>query len=126
MTEGGVPAFTREFILADVALDPPRRFNEYSGDLSGRYVEALSVLPPEGGADLDALVRDILGFQRPDGRFGNPDLRYTAAEIGGPHMAQLWGNEDLFRRDRERDRGAPLRGPVALRDRRRHGAPVLR
>jgi len=96
MTEGGVPAFTREFILADVALDPPRRFNEYSGDLSGRYVEALSVLPPEGGADLDALVRDILGFQRPDGRFGNPDLRYTAAEIGGQHMAQLWGNGRLL------------------------------
>lgn len=96
MTGGGVPAFTREFILADVALDPPRRFNEFSGDLSGRYVEALSLLPPEGGPDLHALVRDILGFQRPDGRFGNPDLRYTAADIGGQHMAQLWGNGRLL------------------------------
>jgi hypothetical protein len=93
---GGVPAFTRAFILADVALDPPRRFSEYSGDLSGRYVEALSVRPPEGGAGLDVLVREILGFQRPDGRFGNPDLRYTAAEIGGQHMAQLWGNGRLL------------------------------
>lgn len=96
MTRGGVPAFTREFILADVALDPPRRFNEYSGDLSGRYVEALALLPPEDDADLSALVRDILGHQRPDGRFGNPDLRYTAAEIGGQHMAQLWGNGRLL------------------------------
>ncbi|MCG6926402.1 MAG: glycoside hydrolase family 127 protein [Acidobacteria bacterium] len=96
MTRGGVPAFTREFILADVALDPPRRFNEYSGDLSGRYVEALSLLPPPGGAGLDALVHDILGHQLPDGRFGDPDLRYTAAEIGGQHMAQLWGNGRLL------------------------------
>ena len=96
MTHGGVPAFTREFILADVALEPPRRFNEYSGDLSGRYVEALSLLPPEGGAELDGLVRDILGYQRPDGRFGNPDLRYTSEEIGGLHMAQLWGNGRLL------------------------------
>jgi len=96
LTQGGVPEFTREFILADVALEPPRRFNEYSGDLSGRYVEALSLLPPEGGADLDALVRDILGHQRPDGRFGSPDLRFTAEEIGGQHMAQLWGNGRLL------------------------------
>jgi hypothetical protein len=96
LTRGGVPAFTREFVLADVALDPPRRFNEYSGDLSGRYVEALSLLPPEGGAELAALVQDILGHQRPDGRFGDPDLRYVAAEIGGLHMAQLWGNGRLL------------------------------
>ena len=96
MTRGGVPAFTREFILADVALDPPRRFNEYSGDLSGRYVEALSVLPPGEARDLEALVQDILGHQRPDGRFGDPDLRYTAEEIGGLHMAQLWGNGRLL------------------------------
>jgi hypothetical protein len=95
-THRGVPAFTREFILADVALEPPRRFSEYSGDLSGRYVEALSLLPPEGGGNLDTLVRDILGHQRPDGRFGDPDLRYSAEEIGGRHMAQLWGNGRLL------------------------------
>jgi hypothetical protein len=95
-TGGGVPAFTREFVIADVALEPPRRFNEYSGDLSGRYVEALSLLPPAGGVGLDTLVRDILGHQRPDGRFGDPDLRYSAEEIGGLHMAQLWGNGRLL------------------------------
>jgi DUF1680 family protein len=96
LTAGRVPAFTRDFILADVALDPPRRFNEYSGDLSGRYVEALALLPPDEGSELDALVRDIVTCQRSDGRFGNPDLRYTAAEIGGQHMAQLWGNGRLL------------------------------
>jgi hypothetical protein len=96
LTRGRVPEFTREFVLADVALEPPRRFNEYSGDLSGRYVEALSLLPPDEDADIDGLVHDILGQQRPDGRFGNPDLRYTAAEIGGLHMAQLWGNGRLL------------------------------
>ena len=96
LTRGGVPAFTRDFILADVALEPPRRFNEYSGDLSGRYVEALSVLPVPGDHDLDALVRDILEYQQPDGRFGDPDLRYTADEIDGLHMAQLWGNGRLL------------------------------
>jgi DUF1680 family protein len=96
LSGGRVPAFSREFVLADVALDPPRRFNEYSGDLSGRYVEALALLPPEGGPDLDALVRDIIARQRSDGRYGNPALRYRAEEIGGQHMAQLWGNGRLL------------------------------
>jgi DUF1680 family protein len=92
---GGVPAFSREFVVADVVQDSRRRFSEYSGDLSGRYVEALSV-QPVAGVDLAALVAEIRRSQHADGRFGNPDLRYTAAEIGGLHMAQLWGNGRLL------------------------------
>ena len=61
LARGAVPAFTPEFILADVALEPPRRFNEFSGDLSGRYVEAFSLLPPDDGASLgDELL--VLGL----------------------------------------------------------------
>jgi hypothetical protein len=96
LTEGGLPAYTRDFVLADVTGDAHRRFTEYSGDLSGRYVEALSVLPAAAGTDLAGLVRGIVAHQRADGRFGNPDLRYTADEIGGLHMAQLWGNGRLL------------------------------
>ena len=96
LTRGGRPEYTREMVLADVALDRRRRFWEYSGDLSGRYVEALATLPPEEGPDLAALVRGILEHQRPDGRFGDPALRYTVAEIDTPHMALLWGNGRLL------------------------------
>jgi hypothetical protein len=96
LTEGGLPEYTKEFVLADVTGDARRRFTEYSGDLSGRYVEALSVLPPGGGTDLAGLVGEIVRHQRADGRFGDPDLRYTAEEIGGLHMAQLWGNGRLL------------------------------
>ncbi len=49
LTRGGRPEYTREMVLADVALDRRRRFWEYSGDLSGRYVEALATLPPAMG-----------------------------------------------------------------------------
>jgi len=96
LTRGGLPEFSRDFILADVVQDSRRRFTEYSGDLSGRYVEALSLLPAAGGVDLATLVADIRTHQHEDGRFGNPDLRYTASEIGGLHMAQLWGNGRLL------------------------------
>jgi len=96
LTHGGRPEYTRDFVVADVALDQRRRFWEFSGDLSGRYLEALSILPVAGGPDLRSLVADILRYQRPDGRFGDPALRYEAAEIALPHMALLWGNGRLL------------------------------
>jgi DUF1680 family protein len=96
LTHGGRPEYTRDFILADVALDQRRRFWEFSGDLSGRYLEALSILPPAGAPDLGSLARGILAHQREDGRFGDPALRYVASEIAMPHMALLWGNGRLL------------------------------
>ena len=97
LISGRIPEFSREFVLADVALTPPRRFNEYSGDLSGRYVEALALLPSgDSTARLGALVKDLIAYQRPDGRFGDPDLVFKADQIGPNHMALLWGNGRLL------------------------------
>ncbi len=95
LLRGGPPVFTREFVLADVTLGGQRRFSEFSGDLSGRYLGALSLLPPEG-LDLRPLARDILKQQRADGRFGDASLRFTPADIGPAHMALLWGNGRLL------------------------------
>jgi len=98
LTSTGSPAYTAPFILADVTLDPKRRFSNFSGDLSGRYVEALAALPWPGrpAADLAPLVRAILEHQRPDGRFGRADLAFTAQDTGNEHMALLWGNGRLL------------------------------
>jgi len=96
LTGAGTPTFTAPFVLADVALSPPRRFNEFSGDLSGRYVGALSV-HPYGPTDVVAdLVPAIIRHQRHDGRFGDDSLTFTADSIGPPHMALLWGNGRLL------------------------------
>ena len=100
LTGSGVsPVFTSEFILADVTLDPnyPRRFYNFSGDLSGRYVEVMSLFPDQKGlVPLDSLVKELLRYQRPNGRFGDADLKFTADQIGGEHMALLWGNGRLL------------------------------
>ena len=98
LTATGTPAYTEPFILADVTLDAKRRFFNFSGDVSGRYVEALSALPPSGRSarDLAPLVRAILAQQRPDGRFGRLELAFTAQETGNEHMALLWGNGRLL------------------------------
>ncbi len=98
LTQTGVPAYTEELVLADVTLDTGRRFWNFSGDLSGRWVEALTALPPadRSPADLAPVVARLLAQQRPDGRFGRADLAFTAAETGNEHMALLWGNGRLL------------------------------
>ena len=94
LTAKGVPAYSDEMVLADVRLDERRRFFNFSGDTSGRYVEALSVWPAQGRSQtsMDHLVSEVLANQRGDGRFGRTDLAFTAEQIGNEHMALLWGN----------------------------------
>jgi len=94
------PAFTDDFILADVKLDPeyPRRFDEFSGDISGRFIGAVAMASrgEEDDARLQQLMEKILPCQREDGRFGNASLSFDAADIGPDQMALLWGNGRLL------------------------------
>ncbi|GAB3222740.1 beta-L-arabinofuranosidase domain-containing protein [Spirosoma arcticum] len=94
-----VPHFTETFILADVTLNPetPRRFYNFSGDLSGRYLEVMSLFPDQNNAvDLHDLVGKLIRHQRSDGRFGRTDLPFAADQIADQHMALLWGNGRLL------------------------------
>ncbi len=96
---GTCPSYDESFILADIALNPkdPRRFDEYSGDISGRYLSVLAQLPKsEWPETFQALVLKILTYQHPDGRFGNPQLSFSAECIDKMQMALLWGNGRLL------------------------------
>jgi len=99
MLNGDIPRFTESFILADVALWPeyPRRFSEYSGDLSGRYIGALATMPAgDAMKRVKEIVRRAIEFQKADGRFGSDALKFTPEEIGMNQMALLWGNGRLL------------------------------
>lgn len=87
------PVFNKNFILADVIIDTanPRRFSNFSGDLSGRFFEVMASAA-EKRTDYRQLMQEALKYQKPDGRFGNINLHFNAEEIGGEHMALLWGN----------------------------------
>ena len=90
--QGGPPVYTRELLLADVIPKDIRRFTNFSGDLSGRYVGALalaSLHKSEANAPLHALVSEILSHQKPDGHFGDP---MGLTEMADDDMARLWGN----------------------------------
>ncbi len=90
--EGAEPKFDERFILADASAQPGRRFTEFSGDVSGRYIGALAVLAAQNGEHysvLDRVVDGALAVQQADGHFGAP---LSTGAVVDSDMATLWGN----------------------------------
>ena len=94
--KGGPPAYLPGFVLADAIPQHTRRFTEYCGDVSGRYIGALSVYSKASGArlsELENVVRKLLTLQRADGHFGDP---LDSGKATTRNMAILWGNGRLL------------------------------
>jgi len=89
---GESPKYDEAFVLADVVPRPTRRFSNFSGDLSGRYIEALSISGLKSPA-LDRIVTDVLALQKLDGHFG---AALNASEVDDEAMALLWGQGRLL------------------------------
>ena len=60
----GPPVFDENFILADAAAKPGRRFTEFSGDVSGRYIGALSLASRQSGERYPVLDRIVTGVRK--------------------------------------------------------------
>jgi DUF1680 family protein len=93
---GTSPAYTEEFLLADVRPVAGRRFTEFSGDLSGRYIGALATAARvyrTSFPSLDRLVPKVVALQKPDGYFGST-FHYDKPTDGD--LALLWGNGRLL------------------------------
>jgi DUF1680 family protein len=88
----GPPVFDEKFILADAEAKPGRRFTQFSGDVSGRYIGALSLASRQNGERypmLDRIVTGAIKLQQPDGHFGAP---MSTGPVVDSDMATLWGN----------------------------------
>jgi DUF1680 family protein len=93
---GTGPAYTPDFLLEDILATPGRRFTNFSGDLSGRWIGALSASAATFGESFPSLhqvVHRVIAAQHQDGYFGstfhfdNPDDN---------DLALLWGNGRLL------------------------------
>ena len=94
---GAAPLDQTEFILDDVALKQHRKFAEYSGDISGRWIGAAAFLAPQFPKPFAAFPAVMAGFplyQKGDGHFGADQL--LPAIERGRDMPILWGNGRLL------------------------------
>jgi hypothetical protein len=94
---GAAPLDQTEFILDDVALKLHRKFAEYSGDISGRWIGAAAFLAPQFPKPFAAFPAVMAGFplyQKGDGHFG-ADQHLPQIERGRD-MPILWGNGRLL------------------------------
>jgi DUF1680 family protein len=92
---GNSPRYDEAFVIVDVIPRATRRFTNFSGDLSGRYIEALSIAAGVGAKSpaLDRTVADVLSLQKADGHFG---ASLNSEEVDDEAMALLWGQGRLL------------------------------
>ena len=93
---GSNPAYTREFLLKDLTGAPGRRFTNFSGDLSGRWIGALASCAAQFGESFPALapfVRDAIALQKPEGWFGKS---FNRENPNDDDLALLWGDGRLL------------------------------
>lgn len=101
---GEAPIDSVDFILADVNFNQNRRFTNYSGDISGRYIEITSLTSRSEKlttAILPELIDKIVEFQKDDGHFGaevdwNKTVDLAASTDQSLEMPILWGNGRLL------------------------------
>jgi DUF1680 family protein len=128
----GRAPYTAAWLRADISFEVNRIFTNYSGDVSGRFLELASLTAPKGRRQpgvLDAVAAAVPALQRPDGHFGaDVDLNQPLAK-GGAAITLLWGNARLLvglvTAARELNRPALLECARRLGDFYVHSAPQL-
>lgn len=93
------PPYTTDWLLSDVSFKVNRIFTNYSGDVSGRFLELASLTSEPGHLSpptLGPVMRAIAGYQKPDGHFGlDMDFGQPMQKLSPP-IPMLWGNARLL------------------------------
>jgi hypothetical protein len=96
--------YTVAWILADLSFEVDRRYTNFSGDVSGRFIELATLTSPPGKPSPATLAPVLAAishhqnsrFQKLDGHFGvDIDLTKELVE-DSPPLCLLWGNARLL------------------------------
>ncbi|MCY2987581.1 MAG: glycoside hydrolase family 127 protein [Planctomycetota bacterium] len=96
------PYRSAAFLRSDFSFEQKRIFTNYSGDISGRFIEIASLTAPAGKMSPNTLpdvLQDISRYQKADGHFGYDVDWSTPLEPESPHNVKLpifWGNSRLL------------------------------
>jgi DUF1680 family protein len=94
LLDGPNPYYTDAFILADVT-GIERIYANFNGDLSGRYIGALSTISRytgERSGKVDRIAQAVMANQAADGHFGNPpNLQKPLGQWNEWDMANIYG-----------------------------------
>lgn len=101
---GEEPIDKVNFVLDDVNFNQKRRFYNYSGDISGRYIEVGSLTSLKDKPTTKILLEvidEIVQYQQPDGHFGREVDWNKTIDVAGStdqslEMPILWGNGRLM------------------------------
>jgi hypothetical protein len=100
----GSAPYEASFVLSDVSFQTNRWFTNYSGDISGRFLELASLSSSRDNPQPEALktvLLQIAKYQKADGHFGadvdwkNPEA-LKGAEWDNKVMPLMWGNGRLL------------------------------
>ena len=98
------PIDSIDFVLDDVNFNQKRRFYNYSGDISGRYLEVASLTSTKDAPTtpiITKVVDEIVQYQKEDGHFGREVDWEKPVDVAGStdqslEMPILWGNGRLM------------------------------
>ena len=104
------PEFNEQFLIADLDFNQERWFTNYSGDISGRFLEIMSLAgksDPDYHSALSFMLKKVPENQRDAGHFGIPvdwsqpiDYEKPTADGSRPPVPRmmpiLWGSSRIF------------------------------
>lgn len=90
------------FLRSDVSFETNRVFVNYSGDISGRFMQIASLVSPLGKMTpptLPEVLKDFGKYQKLDGHFGRDidwNMPFDPESSNAKLLPILWGNSRLF------------------------------
>ena len=93
------PPYSEPWLRANVSFELNRIFTNYSGDVSGRFLELASLTSPPGQSSpptLAPLLKTIARYQKADGHFGADVDLHKPLPRNSPPIPMLWGNARLL------------------------------